>query len=98
MDLFLLVFYLFYILRIISIVINILVRVPLAIRSVEFNVKVRREGHRYLQEAEMREEGGTPAIVESVRAGLVFQLKESLTTSTIMSKEHTLCRYCMYCI
>ena len=24
----------------------------------------------------MREEGGTPAIVESVRAGLVFQLKE----------------------
>jgi hypothetical protein len=24
----------------------------------------------------MREEGGTPAIVESIRAGLVFQLKE----------------------
>ena len=24
----------------------------------------------------MREEGGTPAIVESIRAGLVFQLKQ----------------------
>lgn len=32
--------------------------------------------HRYLKETETREEGGTPAIVESIRAGLVFQLKE----------------------
>ncbi|KAF0310154.1 tRNA-cytidine(32) 2-sulfurtransferase [Amphibalanus amphitrite] len=39
---------------------------------------VRRENHRYLQDIESREEGGTPGIVESIRAGLVLQLKEAL--------------------
>ena len=34
------------------------------------------EEHVYLADPEHREEGGTPAIVESIRAGLVFQLKE----------------------
>ena len=34
--------------------------------------------HRYLADPEHREEGGTPAIVESIRAGLVFQLKEAV--------------------
>ena len=32
--------------------------------------------HKYIDDIEEREEGGTPAIVESIRAGLVFQLKE----------------------
>ena len=32
--------------------------------------------HVYLDDPEHREEGGTPAIIESIRAGLVFQLKE----------------------
>ncbi len=40
----------------------------------------------------MREEGGTPAIVESIRAGLVFQLKEAVTSRVIMEREHQLCR------
>jgi selenocysteine lyase/cysteine desulfurase len=31
--------------------------------------------HVYLADPEHREEGGTPAIIESIRAGLVFQLK-----------------------
>ncbi len=34
--------------------------------------------HRYLDDPVHREEGGTPAIVESIRAGLVFQLKEAV--------------------
>ena len=34
--------------------------------------------HRYLDDPEHREEGGTPAIVESIRAGLVFQLKQAV--------------------
>lgn len=55
-------------------------------------MQVRREEHRYLQEAEMREEGGTPAIVESIRAGLVFQLKQAVTAPTIMKRERELCR------
>ena len=34
------------------------------------------DSHKYIDDIEEREEGGTPAIVESIRAGLVFQLKE----------------------
>ena len=39
-------------------------------------IQVTRDTHLYLKDIEEREEGGTPAIVESVRAGMVFQLKE----------------------
>ena len=34
-----------------------------------------------------REEGGTPAIVESIRAGLVFQLKQAVGTDVIRAQE-----------
>lgn len=51
---------------------------------------VDRETHLYLRDAEMREEGGTPAIVESIRAGLVLKLKESVTPEWIMAREDTL--------
>ncbi len=34
--------------------------------------------HYYLDDPEVREEGGTPAIVESIRAGLVFLLKSAV--------------------
>eukprot|EP00794_Sanderia_malayensis_P006974 gene6974-7759_t len=44
----------------------------------------------YLKEIEMREEGGTPAIVESIRAGLVFQLKEAIGAKYIVAKEEKL--------
>ena len=43
--------------------------------------------HRYAEDIEHREEGGTPAIVESIRAGLVFALKEAVGTDTIRSLE-----------
>ncbi|MCP3975646.1 MAG: aminotransferase class V-fold PLP-dependent enzyme [bacterium] len=43
--------------------------------------------HRYYDDIEHREEGGTPAIVESIRAGLVFKLKESVGTDTIRELE-----------
>src|SRR5450432_1496753 len=43
--------------------------------------------HRYLKDPEHREEGGTPAIVESVRAGLVFQLKDAVGVETIRARE-----------
>ena len=39
--------------------------------------------HRYLDDPAHREEGGTPAIVESIRAGLVFQLKDAVGTDAI---------------
>jgi len=46
--------------------------------------------HRFLQEPEVREEGGTPAIVESIRAGLVFKLKDSVGSQFIMAREESL--------
>jgi selenocysteine lyase/cysteine desulfurase len=45
--------------------------------------------HRYLDDPVEREEGGTPAIVESIRAGLVFQLKEAVGTDTIQALERS---------
>ena len=49
---------------------------------------VSSEDHVYLDDIEHREEGGTPAIVESIRAGLVFQLKEAVGPATIRRLEH----------
>jgi selenocysteine lyase/cysteine desulfurase len=46
--------------------------------------------HRYLTDPTHREEGGTPAIIESVRAGLVFQLKEAVGVETIRAAEERL--------
>ncbi len=48
--------------------------------------------HVYLSDVEHREEGGTPAIVESIRAGLVFQLKEGVGVAAIAAREHDFIR------
>ncbi len=48
--------------------------------------------HRYLDDIEVREEGGTPAIIESIRAGLVFQLKQAVGTDAIRSREESFIR------
>ncbi|CAG5117268.1 unnamed protein product, partial [Candidula unifasciata] len=50
-------------------------------------VFVRRKAHKYLSNVEDREEGGTPAIIESIRAGLAFKLKAALTPRFIMTRE-----------
>jgi selenocysteine lyase/cysteine desulfurase len=46
----------------------------------------------YHPDPEVREEGGTPAIVESIRAGLVFALKDAVGTEQIVRREHDLAR------
>jgi selenocysteine lyase/cysteine desulfurase len=51
--------------------------------------------HRYLDDPVEREEGGTPAIVESIRAGLVFQLKEAVGAGTIQALERSFIRRAM---
>ncbi|MEH6910530.1 MAG: aminotransferase class V-fold PLP-dependent enzyme [Oceanicoccus sp.] len=48
---------------------------------------VTPEGHRFVDNHELREEGGTPAIVESIRAGLVFKLQQDIGTDEIERKE-----------
>ena len=43
--------------------------------------------HLYIEDIEHREEGGTPAIVESIRAGLVFKLKAEVGVESIRERE-----------
>ena len=49
---------------------------------------VSATGHEYLADPIHREEGGTPAIIEGIRAGLVLQLKERIGAATIERLEH----------
>ena len=51
---------------------------------------VTPEDHTFLPIGERREEGGTPGIVESIRAGLVFQLKQKIGAKAIEAREHEL--------
>ncbi|MFC7548347.1 aminotransferase class V-fold PLP-dependent enzyme [Plantactinospora sp. GCM10030261] len=48
------------------------------------------EVHHYLDDPVAREEGGTPAIVESIRAGLVFAVKQAVGTDVIEACERRL--------
>jgi Aminotransferase class-V len=67
--------------------------VPLSGRSTVDKIRpeCRDEGaaseRRYLDDPVQREEGGTLAIVEAIRAGLVFQLKQSVGVDVIRSHE-----------
>jgi hypothetical protein len=51
---------------------------------------VNAEEHVYLEDPVHREEAGTPAIIESIRAGLVFQLKEAVGVDVIKEREEEL--------
>lgn len=53
---------------------------------------VNAEEHHYVAAPEHREEGGTPAIVESIRAGLVFGLKRAVGAGVIREAEERLLR------
>ncbi len=48
--------------------------------------------HWYSDDIERREEGGTPALVDSIRAGLVFQLKQAVGVDTIREHEDSFIR------
>ena len=52
-------------------------------------------GHRYLDDPVAREEGGTPAIVESIRAGMVFGLKQAIGTDVTQASEDRLLRHAL---
>ncbi|QIB66706.1 aminotransferase class V-fold PLP-dependent enzyme [Kineobactrum salinum] len=51
---------------------------------------VSPEDHLYISDIERREEGGTPAIVESIRAGLAFSLQQEVGTAEIQRREEEL--------
>jgi selenocysteine lyase/cysteine desulfurase len=48
--------------------------------------------HTYHPEPEIREEGGTPGIVESIRAGIAFMLKDAVGSDEIRRREHDFAR------
>jgi selenocysteine lyase/cysteine desulfurase len=50
---------------------------------------VSADDHSYLTDPVIREEGGTPAIIESIRAGLVFKLKTAVGEDTIEELERS---------
>lgn len=53
---------------------------------------VNSDEHMYLADPEHREEGGTPDILGSIRAGLVFGLKQAVGTDVISAHEHDFVR------
>ena len=48
---------------------------------------VNPDEHVYLDDVEHREEAGTPAIIEAIRAGIVMQLKSAVGVETIRAHE-----------
>ncbi len=48
--------------------------------------------HDYVEDVEHREEGGTPNIIGSIRAGLIFQLKDAVGIDVIREREESLIR------
>jgi len=53
---------------------------------------VNATDHRYLDDPTHREESGTPGIIESIRAGLTFQLKEAVGWEQIREREERFIR------
>lgn len=49
---------------------------------------VTKSQQRYFEDLEIREEGGTPAIIGSIRAGMSFRLKDAVGAKTIEDIEH----------
>jgi selenocysteine lyase/cysteine desulfurase len=56
---------------------------------------VTDSAHRYLENAEEREEGGTPDILAGIRAGLAWHLKEQCGIRAIAEKEEQVARKAM---
>ena len=56
-------------------------------------VYVTNRNHLYSQDIESREEGGTPEIIGSIRAGMAFQLKHFIGYSAIRRREEYLVKH-----
>lgn len=47
-------------------------------------------GHHYLDDIEAREDGGTPPILQTIRAALAIRLKEEMGVANMLEREHEL--------
>ena len=48
--------------------------------------------HSFINDIEAREDGGTPAFLQTIKAGLAFQLKDAMTTAAMAEREEQLVR------
>lgn len=46
--------------------------------------------HSYIDDIEMREDGGTPAFLQTIKTALAVQLKEAMGAETMLAREHEL--------
>ncbi len=51
--------------------------------------------HKFFDDIEAREDGGTPAFLQTIKAALAFKLKESMGVENIVAREKELCDYLM---
>jgi selenocysteine lyase/cysteine desulfurase len=48
------------------------------------------KGHRFLDDIEAREDGGTPSFLQTIKAALAVELKEQMGVEAILAREHEL--------
>ncbi|MBI1938726.1 MAG: aminotransferase class V-fold PLP-dependent enzyme [Ignavibacteriales bacterium] len=47
-------------------------------------------GHKYIEDIEAREDGGTPGFLQAIKTALAIKLKEEMGTANILEREHEL--------
>ena len=49
--------------------------------------------HRYIEDIELREDGGTPGFLQTIKIALAIQLKEEMSSEKIIAREHEINSY-----
>lgn len=49
--------------------------------------------HRYIEDIELREDGGTPGFLQTIKIALAIQLKEQMNPEKILAREHEINKY-----
>lgn len=49
--------------------------------------------HRYIEDIELREDGGTPGFLQAIKTALAIQLKEKMGIDNILAREHEISSY-----
>ncbi|PID69489.1 MAG: selenocysteine lyase [Flavobacteriales bacterium] len=49
--------------------------------------------HRYIEDIELREDGGTPGFLQTIKVALAIQLKEQMNPKKILEREHQINKY-----
>jgi selenocysteine lyase/cysteine desulfurase len=47
-------------------------------------------GHKYIDDIEAREDGGTPAFLQTIKAAMCVKLKEEMQVDKMLAREHEL--------